>query len=292
MRSIVSAVLVGSMALVVLAREVSAECRCVSVAADVSAEARAQVMKADNLFATGEYAGALEIYADAYATSRAPALLYAQGHAHWQLGNAADAKASFEAYLAAGAGGTVKYGAPARAALAEISSEVDAGVVGGVAGGLRGGLTTGRDVAGDAKGRVGVGAGAVGAGVGTGVGAGVGAGADLAGSVRGKAKPPKVAKGAAMLLGVVAVAAVGAVAIQSISAGIKDDIDFDTKFNLSLGVTGAVVGGTAIYLWGLTAAAGATAGGVDCGALVRRPSKVIAPVAHRGGAGVAAAFTF
>ncbi|MBZ0234098.1 MAG: hypothetical protein K8M05_17340, partial [Deltaproteobacteria bacterium] len=72
-------------------------------------------------------------------------------------------------------------------------------------------------------------------------------------------RPPKVAKGAAIVLGIVAVGAIGAVGIHGIGAMSADDVEFDTKFGLGLGLSGVVVGGTAIYLWGLTAATAATA---------------------------------
>jgi hypothetical protein len=71
-------------------------------------------------------------------------------------------------------------------------------------------------------------------------------------------RPPKVAKGAAIVLGIVAVGALGAVSIHGLGS-LKDDVEFDGKFGLGLGLSGVVVGGTAIYLWGLTAATAATA---------------------------------
>jgi hypothetical protein len=239
------------------------DCDCVSVAADVRAEVRATVARADNLYAAGEIAAALSLYAEAHAESKDAALLYAMAMCERRLGNAAEARARLEAYLATGSAGSLKYGARARGAL---------GSVGGSLAGTAGGAV---DLAGDVAGSAGAGA-----------AAGVGAGGDLAGSLDKQAKPPKVAKGAAIVLAVVAVAAVGAVGIQSITAGIKDDVEFDTKFNLSLGLSGAVVGGTAVYLWGLTAATGAAA----CPSLARQTT--VTPVAHRGGAGVAATVPF
>ena len=249
------------------AAEAEAECRCVAIAADVAAPARTIAMKADNLFAAGELAAAARLYAEGYAASKDPAFLYAQAQCHASLGQMAEARALFESYLDAGAGATLKYGGRARAALGSLGGRVKGGAgaaVGGaanLAGGVAGGAEAGVDVA-------------------------AGAGGDLAGSLSKKAEPPKVAKGPAILLGVVAVAAIAAVGIQSISAGLEDDIEFDTKFNLGMGLSGAVVGGTAIYLYGLTAATGATAG------CLTDNRTIVTPVAHRGGAGAALATSF
>lgn len=274
-------VLVVAVSLIVFHRGAAAECNCisVSVAADISGDLRAEAVQADNLYATGDYAAALAAYAKIYAKTKASALLYAQAQCYARMNKAAEAKAMFKSYLDAGAEASLKYAAEAKAELEDLDGGAiaGAGVVGATTGKVRGG-------AGAAVGAIGAGAGAAKAGVDT----GVGAGANLAGSLRKKAEPPKVAKGAAMVLAVVAVAAIGAVGIQSISAAAKDDVDFDTKFNLSLGATGAVVGGTAIYLWGLTAAPSACA----AGSLTSTPRKIITPVAHHGGGGVAAAFSF
>jgi hypothetical protein len=75
-----------------------------------------------------------------------------------------------------------------------------------------------------------------------------------------------------------------------IAAGIKDDISLDAKFDLGLGLSGATVGITAIYLYGLTAAVG-TAGSLKC---ETRPAyrPMIAPIALPGGGGIATAMTF
>jgi hypothetical protein len=85
---------------------------------------------------------------------------------------------------------------------------------------------------------------------------------------------------------VVAVAAVAAVGIQGIAAGVKDDIDFDYKFGIGMGLSGVAVGVTAIYLYGLTA--GASAVTPRC---VSRRS-VVTPVVFSHGGGMAAAFSF
>jgi hypothetical protein len=107
-------------------------------------------------------------------------------------------------------------------------------------------------------------------------------------------KPKKlVPRGAVIVLGVVAVAALGAVTIHAISAGIKDDIELDAKFDLGLGLSGAAVGATAIYLGGLTAAVGTVgaAGSLRCAVLPeKRP--VVAPMALPGGGGVVTAMSF
>src|ERR1043165_7108397 len=73
-----------------LARDARAECNCVAVAGEVAASVQAEVAKADGLYARGDFNGALEIYAKAYASSKDPALLYAQGMANWQLGEEHD----------------------------------------------------------------------------------------------------------------------------------------------------------------------------------------------------------
>ncbi len=225
-------------------------CRCLAIAADVPAAIQAEVARADGLYARGDFAGAFAIYAKLHATAKDPSLLYAQGMAKWQLGATAEARALLQAYLAAG--GTLAYRDRAEVGLRDLGGSVSAGVGGGAVGTV---------------GDVGLG---------------------VTGQVT--AKPKKVAKGAAVVLGIVAVAAVGAVAIHGIAAGLKDDIELDAKFDLGLGLTGVTVGATAIYLGGLTVAAGA-AGGVNCASLpARKP--IVAPIAVRGGGGLAAALRF
>jgi hypothetical protein len=194
----------------------------------------------------------------------------------WRLGAAQDARALFSAYLEAG--GALAFRSQAEAALGELGGRVPSGgVVGGVVGGV-----TGR-VGGAVGGVVGVG-GAVG-------GAAVGVTGDVVGGVTGTLDKPKklVPRGAVIVLGVVAVAALGAVAIHAISAGIKDDIELDAKFDLGLGLSGATVGITAIYLGGLTAAVGG-AGALRCELPTKRP--VVAPMALPGGGGVVTAMSF
>ncbi|HWO18146.1 MAG TPA: hypothetical protein VNO30_05200 [Kofleriaceae bacterium] len=257
------------------------QCKCLAIAADLPGAIQAEVARADWLYARGDFAGALAIYAKLHATVKDPALLYAQAMAKWQLGATADAKALFQAYLAVG--GTLAYRDRVEASLRDLGAGVGGavGAVGGVAGGVVGG---GGGVVGGVGGVTG---GVVGGGVGT-VGAVGGAGLGAVGKVT--AKPKKVAGGAAMLLGVVAVAAIGAVAIHGIAAGIKDDISLDAKFDLGLGLTGVTVGATAIYLSGLTVAAGAV-GGVNCASLpAKRP--IVAPIALPGGGGLATALRF
>ncbi len=267
-------------------------CRCLAIAAEVPAAIMAEVARADALFARGDFAGALAIYARLHGAVRAPALLYAQAIANWQLGATADARALLQAYLAAG--GNLAYRVQAEADLRDLGGAVGAvgGVVGGV-GGAAGGLVGG--VTGRVRGGVGDVAGGVG-GVAVGTGGAVAGGVDAGLGVAGKvtAKPKKVAGGAAVVLGVVAVAAIGAVAIHGIAAGLKDDIELDAKFDLGLGLTGVAVGGTALYLNSLTVAAGAVgaaAGGVPCASLPKhRP--IVAPIALHGGGGLATAFSF
>ena len=234
------------------------ECRCLAVAGDVTGAIQVDVAKADGLYARGDFQGALAIYARAHAQTKAPSLLYAQAMTELRLGASADAKAKFEAYL--GAGGSLEYRAQAEAGLRDIGGAVTGAVGAGV-----------DDVGGQVTGTIGV-------------------AGNVRGRLEGKAKPPKVAKGAAIVLGVVAIAAVGAVGIHGIAAGIKDDISLDAKFDLGLGLTGVTVGITAIYLFGLTAAVG-TAGSVHCASLpARRP--IVAPIALPGGGGLATAMAF
>ena len=247
----------------------NAECNCVSIAADVAASFQAQAARADGLYARGDFEAALALYVQGYAATKAAPFLYAQGMCQWQLGNSADARGLFERYLAVR--GELAYRARAEAAIRRIDGGAATLAVStlGATGEL--GSRVGGEVA----------------------GAGVDAGMGVAGGLDARLdrKPPKVAKGAAIVLGVVAVAAIGAVAIQGIHAGFKDDVDFDTKFGLGMGLSGAVVGGTAIYLWGLTAATGAVAGAAPCG-LAAAPRRVIAPVAFHGGGGLTAAMSF
>jgi hypothetical protein len=249
------------------------ECRCLAIAADVPAALQAEIARADWLYARGDFAGALAIYARLHAAVKEPVLLYAQAMAKWQLGANADARALFQAYLAAG--GALAYRDRAEVALRDLGGAVGGvgGVVGGVvggAGGLVGGVVGG--VGGVARGGVDTGLGVVG---------------------KVTAKPKKVAGGAAIVLGVVAVAAIGAVGIHAIAAGIKDDISLDAKFDLGLGLTGVTVGITAIYVGGLTVATGAVgaAGGLNCASLPRR-KPIVAPVAVRGGGGLVTAMSF
>lgn len=252
----------------------SADCRCVSIAADVPGTGRDIAIRADNLFAAGDLEAAAALYAEGFARTRAGVFLYAQAQCRAALGQAAEARALFQAYVDAGR--ALKYGARARSALASLGGRIEDGAsqAGGLVGGLAG---AGAGVAGVAVGTAGAGAGAVADG-----------GVDLGGTLTKNAEPPRVARGAAILLGVVAVAAIGAVGVQGIAAGIKDDIDFDKKFGLGMGLSGAVVGGTAIYLYGLTAATGAAAG-AGC---LTDSGTVITPVAHRGGVGAALATRF
>ncbi|HVK73219.1 MAG TPA: hypothetical protein VM734_07845 [Kofleriaceae bacterium] len=259
-----------------------AECECVAIAGDVAASIQAQVARADGLYARGDLRGALALYAAAWASTPDPSLLFAQGMVHVRLGEAAAARARLEAYLASG--GELAFAARARAALARLDR--DGGVVAAVGGGAVGTVgAVGGLGAGLVGGVAGVGGAAVGelGGVGGEVVGGVGGLGDV-----DRPRPKKLAKGAAIVLGVVAVGAIGAVAIQGITAGIKDDVELDGRFGLGMGLSGAVVGGTAIYLWGLTAAAGATAATVPC--VTQRA--LVAPVAYRGGGGVAAAVRF
>jgi hypothetical protein len=242
-------------ACVVAAPPAAAECNCVAVASEVAAEIRDQVARADALYAAGDYHAALEMYADAYARSQDSALLYAQGMAHWQLGASAEARAKLEEFVAAG--GRAELRASAEAAVGHIESGVDrAGdLVGGVAGGVVGG---------------------------------VGAGGEVVGGVTGRAtaKPKKIAKGAAIVLGVVAVVAVGAIAYKGIRAARFEDPeeDFPKDFGLGMGLSGVVMGATAFYLWGLTGVTGAAA------AACVADAPVIAPAGKS--FGLAAALTF
>jgi hypothetical protein len=258
-----------AVSLAALSEPASADCRCVSIAADVPATGRDLAIRADNLYAAGDLEAAARLYAAGYAETRDAVFLYAEAQCQAALGDAARARALFQGYV--DAGGALKYGTHARSALASLGGRIKGatGAVGGLAG-------AGVGVAGGVADTAGAGAGAA-----------VGAGGDLSGTLTKKAEPPRVAKGAAILLGVVAVAAIGAVGIQGIAAGVKDDIEFDKKFGVGMGLSGAVVGGTAIYLYGLTAATGAAAG---AGCLT--DNTIITPVAHRGGAGAALATRF
>lgn len=263
-------------------RSASAEdCNCLAVAGDVAAAIQAEVAKADNLYMRGDFAAAATIYVNAYATSKDASLLFAQGMAFWQLGDKVKAKGAFQAYLAVK--GELAYRARAEAAIAALGGAgggVVAGTVGGV-GRLGGGLVGG------ATGAVGgVGGAAVG-GVETGVNAGVSGVGDLRGKVEGKAK---IGRKAGIVLGVIAIAAIGVVGIHSIAAGVSADIELDPKFDLGLGVTGVAVGITAIYVGGLTAATGAV--GATCITSLPARKPIVAPYATNGGGGLAAAMTF
>lgn len=238
------------------------QCRCLAIAADLPGAIQVEVARADGLYARGDFGGALAIYARLHATVKEPSLLYAQAMVKWQLGANADARALFQAYLAAG--GNLAYRDLAEAGLRDLGAGVSATV-------------------GTAVGAVGAVGGAVGGMVRGGVDGGLGIG-------KVTAKPKKLAKGAAVVLGVVAVAAIAAVGIHGIAAGLKDDIELDAKFDLGLGLTGVTVGITAFYVGGLTAAAGAV-GGVNCASLPKR-KPIVAPIALHGGGGLVTAMSF
>ncbi len=263
-----------------------AECNCVSVAADVFATVQAEVMKADALYARGDFSGALAIYAKAYETSKDAVLLYAQGMAHWQLGATARAKASFEAYLKAG--GTLAYKDRAEVHLKQLGGGLVAGAGGaiGAVGGL-GGRAVGAVAHGDGD-LVGTGAGVAGVGVGA-----VGAGVGVVGGVGGVAtdiKPKKPGRTVGIVLGVVAIAAIGAVGIHSIAAGVSEDIELDPKFDLGLGISGVAVGISAIYVAGITTAA--TAVPTCSVATLPKGKPIVAPYATANGGGITAALSF
>ncbi len=258
------------------ARPAHAQCHCVSIAADVSAAGKLKAELGDNLYASGKFAEALAAYAEGWGVAKDAPFVYAQAMCQWQLGASAEAKALLEQYLKLGGKAELKYASMARAALADVTAGVSASVAAGVGGAARAG--------GDLVGGVAGGVGDVGGDVAGGVAGGVGAGADLAGDVT--AKPKKIAGGAAMVLGVVAIGAIAAVGIQGIVAGVKDDIDFDYGFGIGMGVAGVSLGVTAIYLSGLTVATGAT--GMRC----QRSGPAVAPMVFAHGGGLAAAFAF
>lgn len=273
MRHTLIATLFAAAAMSIAPNAFAEDCKCLAIAGDLTGAIVGEVARADSLYAKGDFDGAFAIYAKVYASSKDSTLLYAQAMTKWRLGNGDDARSLFDAYLKAG--GTLAYRAEAEVRLRELGGGVK-GRVGGVLGDVR---DTGGDVVGGVGGTV--------VGVGT-------AGASITGDIHGRldrdVKPPKVAKGAAIVLGVVAIAAVGAVGIHSIAAGLKDDIELDAKFDLGLGLTGVSVGITAIYLYGLTAAVG-TAGSLKC-ATLPAGKPIIAPFATAGGGGLATAMTF
>jgi len=247
--------------LVFASADARAECNCVSVAGDVAASIQAEVAKADGLYARGDFNGALAIYAKAYGTSKDAALLYAQGMANWQMGATAQAKASFEAYLKAG--GNLAYKDRAEAGLKGIGAGV--ATIAGVGGAL--------------------GVGAVSA-----VAHGVEGGAGVVGGVATDIKPKKPGRKVGIVLGVVAIAAIGAVGIHSIAAGVSADVELDPKFDLGLGIAGVAVGVSALYVAGITTAAAATP---SCGiASLPAGKPIVAPYAAPGGGGLTAAMSF
>jgi len=256
------------------ARPAAAECNCVSVAAEVAASIQADVARADGLYARGEYAAAAAAYAKAHAKAPDPELQFAQGMSLWMDGDLDGAKAQLAAYLAAG--GALAFEARAEAAVDQIEAGVAGTVIAGTAGAVGGAVDGVRG------GGMGNPAGAVAGTVGVAGGAAVGAVGGVTGMVD-KPRPPKVAKGAAIVLGIVAVGAIGAVGIHGIGS-MADDVEFDTKFGLGLGLSGVVVGGTAIYLWGLTAATAATAS-APC---LTYKGTTITPTVSGDGGGVAA----
>lgn len=88
----------------------------VSVKAKASAKAKADAGKGDKAFKAGQYVTAAKVYGEAHAKATGDAaLLYARGMAEYYAGAIAEAKASLEAYLAAG--GTLEFEAQAKATL-------------------------------------------------------------------------------------------------------------------------------------------------------------------------------
>jgi len=257
------------------------DCKCLAIAGDLAGALQAEVARADNLYMRSDFDGAFSIYARAYAETKTPSLLFAQGLAKWRRGDDDDARKYFDAYLKAGA--SLAYRARAEVYLRDLGGPIP--TVGGAVGGVVGGGLGLTDRVGERLGVDGVTAPVTGT-----VGGVTG---EVTGRLNGDVKPPKVAKGAAIVLGIVAIGAVGAVGIHMIAAGIKDDISLDAKFDLGLGLSGATVGITAIYLYGLTAGVGAVgaAGGMRCETMpAYRP--MVAPIAMPGGGGIATAMTF
>ena len=248
---------VGSTAGGAVGAATNASCGCLAVAGEVAANVMADVAKADLLYVRGDFRGALDLYVRAHGVSKDAALLYAQGMVQWQLGANAEAKALLAQYISAG--GTFK--ARAEAAVRDIDAGVSA-AVGAAVGGV--------------------------AGVGGTVGGAVGGVGGVVGGVA--AKPKRIAGTAGIVLGVVAVGAIAAVGIHSISAGFSEDISLDPKFDLGLGLTGVVVGVTAVYVYGLTAASASVA--AACATRVAEGKPVVAPMAVNGGGGVTAVMSF
>src|SRR4029079_4270152 len=94
----------------------------VSISVDVSVSAKLKAEAADKLYLAGDFAGALKLYAEGYATFKDAAFLYAQAQCQRSLGQLEQAKASFDGYLALGAKASLKYKADAEAGLGEISA--------------------------------------------------------------------------------------------------------------------------------------------------------------------------
>jgi tetratricopeptide (TPR) repeat protein len=109
----------------------------VSISLDVSVTAKVKAEAADKLYAAGDYKGAIKLYQEGYDTYKDAAFLYAKAQCEKALGQAADAKKDFDAYLALGTKVTLKYKAEAETGVKEVSSAV-IGVVGGVATGVVG----------------------------------------------------------------------------------------------------------------------------------------------------------
>lgn len=109
----------------------------VSISVDVSVSAKAKAELADKLYAAGDFAGALKVYAEGYATFKDAAFLYAQAQCHVALGNAAEAKALFEQYLALGAKVALTFKAEAETGLSNVKAKLAAGLGAGVKAGAK-----------------------------------------------------------------------------------------------------------------------------------------------------------
>jgi tetratricopeptide (TPR) repeat protein len=109
----------------------------VKISIDVSVSAKASAEAADKLYAAGDFAGALKLYAEGYAKFKDAAFLYAQAQCNVALNNALAAKALFEEYLSLGAKVTLKFKAEAETGLSSMKAKLSAGVGAGIDAGAK-----------------------------------------------------------------------------------------------------------------------------------------------------------
>lgn len=109
----------------------------VSIQADVQASAKAAAVLGDQLYASGDYVGALTAYGNGFAKAKDSAFIYAEAACHKALGHKAEAETMFKMYLSSGKEEALKYAGDAKAALGGVKNAGKA-LIGGLTGAVTG----------------------------------------------------------------------------------------------------------------------------------------------------------